>query len=157
MTTIAIYPGTFDPVTYGHMDLVERALGLFDKVIIAVAANANKKPLFSLTERVALAQKVFAAQKNVEVYGFETLLLDFVKKHRAKIILRGLRAVADFDYEFQLASMNRFLDARIESLFLMPSEKYMYISSSLVREIASLGGDISGFVPEVVVQALRQR
>jgi pantetheine-phosphate adenylyltransferase len=155
MKNIAVYAGTFDPVTFGHVDLLERAAHIFDHVIVAVAVNKNKKPLFTLEERVMLASKALSNLKNVEVKGFDSLLLDFAKQHNANIILRGLRAVADFDYEFQLASMNRYMNQKIETMFMMPAEKYMYIASSLVREIASLGGDVSGFVPAVVVEALR--
>lgn len=157
MKNIAVYAGTFDPITYGHIDLVERAALIFDEVIVAVADNKNKKPLFSLGERVALTSEALKKHDNVEVLGFDSLLLEFAKKHGANVILRGLRAVADFDYEFQLASMNRFLNPKIESMFLMPGEKYMYISASLVREIASLKGDVSGFVPPFVVEALKEK
>jgi pantetheine-phosphate adenylyltransferase len=157
MKNIAVYAGTFDPITYGHVDVVERAARLFDRVIVAIAASPNKTPLFSLEERVHLATDVLAIYSNVEVLGFSTLLLDFAKQHHANVILRGLRTVTDFDYEFQLASMNRYLNPNIESMFLMPSEKYMTISSSLVREIAALQGDVTGFVPAPVVQALRRK
>lgn len=155
MKNIAVYAGTFDPITFGHVDLLERASRIFDRVIVAVAVNKNKKPLFSLEERVVLATKALSNLKNIEVQGFDSLLLDFAKQHNANVILRGLRAVADFDYEFQLASMNRYMNQNIETMFMMPAEKYMYISSSLVREIAALGGDVSGFVPPAVVDALR--
>lgn len=154
---IAVYPGTFDPITFGHIDLIERASRIFDQVIVAIAANPNKKPLFSLKERQNLAAESLTHYKNVKIEGFDSLLLDFVKKENARVILRGLRAVADFDYEFQLASMNRFLNPDIESLFLMPAEKYMYISASLVREIALLKGDVKGFVPEHVAKALYEK
>jgi pantetheine-phosphate adenylyltransferase len=157
MKNIAVYAGTFDPITFGHMDVVERAARLFDQVIIGIARSPNKKPLFTLEERVELAALILSKYDNVVVKGFDCLLLDFAKQHDANVMLRGLRAVADFDYEFQLASMNRFLNSEIESLFLMPSEKYMYISSSLVREIAALGGDVTGFVPSAVVDALRRK
>ena len=157
MMNVAVYAGTFDPFTYGHVDLIERAARIFDRLIVAIASNQNKNPLFSLEERVALGAQVLVNQPNVEVLGFDSLLLDFVKQHGANVILRGLRTVTDFDYEFQLASMNRFLNSDIESLFLMPAEKYMYVSSSLVREIASLGGDVAGFVPPVVMTALHKK
>lgn len=155
--TIAVYPGTFDPITYGHMDIIARAAKIFDQVIVAIAASPNKKPLFSLVERQALAKQALDGHQNVSVEGFDSLLLDFVKKSKAQVILRGLRAVADFDYEFQMAAMNRFLDPAIENIFLMPAEKYLYISASLVREIAFYKGDISGFVPEHVAKALYEK
>ncbi|HSW70979.1 MAG TPA: pantetheine-phosphate adenylyltransferase [Gammaproteobacteria bacterium] len=154
---IAVYPGTFDPITFGHIDLLDRASRIFDQVIVGIAANPDKKPLFSIAERKDLAAESLKAYKNIKIEGFDSLLLDFVKKVNASIILRGLRAVADFDYEFQLASMNRFLNPNIESLFLMPAEKYMYISASLVREIATLKGEVSGFVPEHVARALYKK
>lgn len=157
MKNIAVYAGTFDPITYGHVDLIERASPLFSEVIVGIAASSSKKPLFTLEERVALTTKVLAQYPNVKVFGFQSLLLDFAREHGANVILRGLRAVADFDYEFQLASMNRFMNPKIESMFLMPAEKYMYISSSLVREIAALNGDFSGFVPELVATALKNK
>lgn len=157
MKNVAIYPGTFDPITNGHIDLIERASRIFDRVIVSVAVNANKKPLFSLDERVALAKQVLTHYTNVNVVGFESLLTDFANAQGAKIILRGLRAVSDFDYEFQLAGMNRYLAPTIESMFLMPSEKYTYISSKLVREIATLGGEVDRFVPELVAAALYKK
>src|SRR3990167_3470518 len=157
MKNIAVYPGTFDPITYGHVDLVERAARIFDKVIVAIAANHVKKPMLALSDRVAMTGQILAKQANVEVHGFDSLLLEFARQHEANVILRGLRAVADFDYEFQLASMNRHLNPAIESMFLMPAEKYMYVSSSMVREIAALGGDVSGFVPPVVAQVLKEK
>lgn len=155
--TVAIYPGTFDPITNGHSDLVDRASRLFDKVIVAIAANSSKTPFFSLDERIAFAQSALSGFDNVEVRGFDTLLVNFARDCGANVVLRGLRAVSDFEYEFQLANMNRNLDPEIETLFLTPSEKFSYISSSLVREIASLGGDVSGFVPENVGAALNAR
>jgi len=154
MNLIAIYPGTFDPVTHGHTDLVQRATRLFDKVIVAVAANPTKKPYFPLETRVALARRVLADFPNVEVCGFDTLLADYAAARGAQVILRGLRAVSDFEHEFQLAGMNRRLAPQVETLFLTPAEQYAYISSSLVREIAVLGGDVSAFVHEEVRKAL---
>jgi pantetheine-phosphate adenylyltransferase len=157
MKRIALYPGTFDPVTNGHSDLIQRAAKLFDKVIVAVAANPNKKSFFSLDERVNLAQRVLRAHRNVEVKGFDVLLVKFARQQKASVILRGLRAVSDFEYEFQLATMNRRLAPRIETMFLTPAEQYAYISSSLVREIAALGGDVAPFVHPKVEAALRGR
>lgn len=157
MKNTAVYAGTLDPITLGHVDVIHRAAKIFDQVIVAIAASPNKKPLFSLEERVGLAKEVVSHHHNVVVHGFDGLLLDFAKAHQANVMLRGLRAVADFDYEFQLASMNRFLSPDIESMFLMPAEKFMYISSSLVREIASLKGDVSGFVAPVVASALKKK
>ena len=151
---IGLYPGTFDPITNGHIDLVERAARIFDRIIVAVAMNPSKHTAFNADERVQLAADVLAQLDNVEVYSFDTLLVDFVQKHQAGIILRGLRAVSDFEYEFQLAGMNRHLAPDIETMFLTPAEQYAYISSSLVREIASLGGDVTPFVHRSVVTAL---
>ena len=149
-----IYPGTFDPITKGHMDLVERAARLFDQIVIAVAESPKKKPMFDLAERVRLAEEVTAHLDNVEVTGFNSLLADFLVEQKAKVILRGLRAVSDFEYEFQMANMNRVLAPQVESLFLTPAEQYSYISSTLVREISSLGGDVSKFVAPCVQEAL---
>lgn len=157
MKNIAIYPGTFDPITRGHSDLVHRSAHLFDKVIVALAANPSKKPVFSLDERLELTRTVLAGYDNVEICGFEGLLVDFAHQKGANIIIRGLRAVSDFEYEFQLAGMNRKLAGDIETLFLTPSEQYTYISSSLVREIASLGGDVSPFVHEKIVAELTRK
>ncbi len=157
MDNIAIYPGTFDPITNGHYDLVRRAAKLFDKVIVAIANSSSKKPIFGIDERVSLTTSVLQDINNVEVCGFDSLLIDFAKQKNANIILRGLRAVSDFEYEFQLASMNRHLSAEIETLFLTPAEEYSYISSSLVREVASLGGDVSPFVHQKVVAAINNR
>ncbi|MCL6414179.1 pantetheine-phosphate adenylyltransferase [Aestuariirhabdus sp. Z084] len=156
MNTV-IYPGTFDPITYGHGDLVNRAARLFDKVVIAVADNPKKKPLFDLNDRIQLAEAVTDHLDNVEVVGFDNLLAEFVMQRNANAILRGLRAVSDFEYEFQLANMNRVLAPSVESLFLTPAEQFSYISSTLVREIASLGGDVSKFVHPVVESALKER
>ena len=160
MKITAIYPGTFDPITNGHSDLVQRASRIFDRVILAVATggqSGSKEPVFSVGERVSLAKNVLTGMDNVEVIQFDGLLVDFVQKQSAQVILRGLRAVSDFEYEFQLASMNRHLNEKIETLFLTPAEQYSYISSSLVREIAALGGDVSPFVHEEVATALNNR
>ena len=154
MTTTAIYPGTFDPITNGHVDLIHRASKLFDKVIVAIAINPGKAPTFSLAERVDLAEQTLTELDNVEVCGFEGLLVDVAKQKKADVILRGLRAVSDFEHEFQLASMNRKMEPDVETLFLTPAEQFSYISSSLVREIAALGGDVSDFVAPCVSQAL---
>ncbi len=150
-----VYPGTFDPMTNGHLDLVERAARLFDHVIVAIAASEKKKPLFPLEQRVALAQQSLSHLPNVEVKGFSKLLAFFCQEQKANVLLRGLRAVSDFEYEFQLANMNRNLDKTIETVFLTPSEHLSFISSSLVREISSLGGDVSPFVPKAVLAALQ--
>ena len=157
MKKIAVYPGTFDPITKGHVDIVQRATRLFDRVIVAIAASSKKQPVFSLEERVDMATQVLRAHPNVSVIGFGSLLAEFVEQHDAQVILRGLRAVSDFDYEFQLAGMYQRLAPNIESLFLMPAQDYTYISSSFVREIASLGGDVSAFVPDLVVDALKKK
>lgn len=154
---IAVYPGTFDPITLGHVDLIERAGRIFDRIIVAIAANIGKNPFFSLNERIALAAEALKKYNNVEVLGFEELLINFMRKHDANIILRGMRVVSDFDYEFQLAGMNRHLASDIESIFLMPAESYTYISSSFVREIAFLKGDVSQFVPKNVTAALKEK
>lgn len=157
MNEIAVYAGTFDPITFGHIDLIERAARLYKKVIVAIAASPSKKPLFSLKERIDLATTALTTYQNVSILGFNTLLIDFVQQQQAGVILRGLRAVADYDYEFQLASMNRFMAPKIETVFLMPSEKYMYLSASMVREIALLNGEVAGFVPKHVVDALNKK
>ncbi|MGD8842063.1 MAG: pantetheine-phosphate adenylyltransferase [Gammaproteobacteria bacterium] len=154
---IAVYPGTFDPITNGHTDLVARASLRFEKVIVAIHASASKQPAFGWEERVELARTVLAGYDNVVVQGFAGLLVDFVREHRAGVILRGLRAVSDFEYEFQLASMNRQLAPEIETLFMTPDEHFAYVSSSLVREIAGLGGDVTPFVHEEVVAAFGRR
>jgi pantetheine-phosphate adenylyltransferase len=152
-----IYPGTFDPITNGHTDLVERACRQFDTVVVAIASSRRKGPLFTLEERVDLVKKVLAHVPNVEVVGFDILLVEFVKQQKAQAILRGLRAVSDFEYEFQLANMNRAIEPNIESLFLTPSDHLSYISSSLVKEIGSLGGDISKFVHPLVAEAMARK
>ena len=154
MSRIAIYPGTFDPITNGHADLVQRAAVCFDRVVIAVAGSTGKAARFSLEERVGLAREVLGGVANVEIVSFDGLLVEFARKRGARVILRGLRAVSDFEYEFQLASMNRKLAPGIETMFLTPDEGYTFISSSLVREIAALGGDVGRFVHPAVEAAL---
>ena len=151
----AVYPGTFDPITNGHIDLIDRAAPLFERVIIGVAESPGKGPALPLAQRVALARDAVARHPHVEVRGFDGLLAHFVKEVGGGVLLRGLRAVSDFEYEFQLASMNRHLIPEVETLFLTPAEQYGFISSSLVREIARLGGDVSGFVPPAVTAALK--
>ena len=150
MKTIAIYPGSFDPITNGHVDLIHRACKLFDKVIIAIAQNANKNSFLSIDQRVKVVETAIEPLTNTRVLSFDSLLVDFAREHNAQIIIRGLRAVSDFDYEFQLSGMNKRLNPAIETLFMTPSEEFANISSSLVREILFLGGDISQFVPESV-------
>lgn len=157
MKVTAIYPGTFDPITNGHSDLIARASKLFDRVFVAVAVNRGKTPLFTTEERVEMAASVVSCFNNVEVLGFDCLLVDCAKQCGANVVLRGLRAVSDFEYEFQLAGMNRRLDPDIETMFLTPSEQYAFISSTIIREIARLGGDASDFVPEVVRDALGEK
>lgn len=157
MTKTAIYPGTFDPITNGHTDLIQRASKLFDKVIVAVAAHSAKNPAFSLDERIQLAETVLDGIDGVEICGFDILLVNFAQQKNAQVILRGLRAVSDFEYEFQLTGMNRKLAPQLETMFLMPAEQYTYISSSLVKEVARLSGDVSGFVHEDVHNALKHK
>ena len=154
---VAVYPGTFDPITNGHIDLVSRAARLFDRLVVAIADSHSKGPCFTLEERLDMARKALQDIPNVEVLGFSTLLATFVNEIEAGVILRGLRAVSDFEYEFQLASMNRHLIPEAETMFLTPAEQYSFISSSLVREIARLGGDVSGFVHPIVQQAFAER
>ncbi|WP_312454942.1 pantetheine-phosphate adenylyltransferase [Pseudescherichia sp.] len=153
----AIYPGTFDPVTNGHINIITRAAGMFDRVIMAIAASPSKKPLFSLDERVALAQEATAHLENVEVIGFSDLMASFARDQQATILIRGLRAVADFEYETQLAHMNRHLMPELESVFLMPAKEWSFISSSLVKEVARHQGDVADFLPPNVHQALLQK
>lgn len=154
MTTKAIYPGTFDPITNGHVDIITRAACMFDKVIMAIAASPGKKPLFSLDERVDMARQATAHLTNVEVVGFSDLMANFARDQQANILIRGLRAVADFEYEMQLAQMNRHLMPDLESVFLMPSKEWSFISSSLVKEVARHHGDVTHFLPAQVHQAL---
>jgi pantetheine-phosphate adenylyltransferase len=153
---IAVYPGTFDPITMGHEDIVRRAANLFDQVIVAVAGSTSKKTLFSLQERVALAESVFHGD-NIRVVGFDGLLMQFVQAQGAQMVIRGLRAASDFEYEFQLAGMNRKLYPKLETLFMTPAEEFMFISSSLVREVARLGGDVNQFVSPGVEVAIKQK
>ncbi|MBT8064586.1 MAG: pantetheine-phosphate adenylyltransferase [Xanthomonadales bacterium] len=153
----AVYPGTFDPITNGHTDLVSRAARVFEKVVIGIAESPHKKPLFSLEERISLTRNQLSHLGNVEVVGFSNLLVEFVQQLGATVIVRGLRAVSDFEYEFQLASMNRHLAPKVETLFLTPDEDYGFISSTLVKEIARLNGDVSEFVAEEVQRAMQQR
>lgn len=152
-----VFPGTFDPITNGHIDLIERASALFTSVIVAVAQNYRKGPLFDLTERVEMAKQALSYLSNVTVLGFDILLVEFVKREGASAIIRGLRAISDFEYEFQLANMNRRLRPEVETLFLTPSEQYAFISSTLVNEIAAFKGDISAFVPEMVAKKLQEK
>jgi pantetheine-phosphate adenylyltransferase len=155
--TRAVYPGTFDPITNGHEDLIQRASRLFHEVVVGVAHSQAKRPFFSLDERVVLAREVLAPYSNVSVMGFTGLLSEFVKEQSASVILRGLRAVSDFEYEFQLAGMNRRLAPGVETLFLTPSDKYLFLSATIVREIAVLGGDIAAFVHPLTVQRMREK
>lgn len=155
--SVVVYPGTFDPFTRGHEDLVRRASRIFDEIIVAVARSRNKNPLFGLEERVEIAREVLRRFPNVEVVGFDGLLIDFMRQRGARILLRGLRAVSDFEYEFQMAGMNRKLFPDIETVFLTPADEYMFISATMVREIARLGGDVRGFVHPVVAERLAHR
>jgi pantetheine-phosphate adenylyltransferase len=155
--TRAIYPGTFDPVTRGHEDLVRRAAVVFDTMIVAVAESRGKQPFFTLAERVEMAQQVFAPYKNVQVRGFSGLLMEFVRENQSRIIVRGLRAVSDFEYEFQMAGMNRNLHPDVETLFMTPAEQYQFISATMVREIATLGGDVSPFVNPLILPRIKER
>ena len=157
MKIIALFPGTFDPITNGHTDLIRRAARLFEQVVVAIAANPEKQPLFSLQERIDLARAILADIKGVSVEGFDSLLIDRVRRHGARVILRGLRAVSDFEYEFQMAGMNKRLGPEIETVFLPASERDTFISASLVKEIATLGGDVSEFVGPDVARALSEK
>lgn len=157
MSTKAIYPGTFDPVTLGHLDIVTRAAQMFDHIVLAIAASPGKKPMFSLDERVELARLVVSHLPNVEVTGFSDLMANFAKAQQASVLVRGLRAVSDFEYELQLAHMNRHLLPTLESVFLMPSEGFSFVSSSLVKEVARHGGDVTAFLPAEVHQALMEK
>jgi len=151
---VAIYPGTFDPITYGHIDVVRRAMELFSRVVVLVARNSTKTPLFSDDERIAMIREVFRRERGVEVDGFDGLLVEYAKRRKAKVIVRGLRAVSDFEYEFQMALTNRKLAKTIDTVFLVPHERYTYLNSTIVREVARLGGDVSDFVPPTVRKRL---
>jgi pantetheine-phosphate adenylyltransferase len=157
MQDMVIYPGTFDPITLGHEDLVRRAARLFDRVLVGIAGSQSKRPIFTLEERVDMAKTVLAVYPNVEVVGFSGLLMKFIREQKARVILRGLRAVSDFEFEFQMAGMNRYMHPDVETLFLTPSEQFMFISASIVREIGSLGGDVSQFVQPLIAQRLREK
>ncbi len=157
MNRHAVYPGTFDPITNGHQDLVRRAASIFQRVFVAIAANPNKAPMFSLDERVDMARRVLADLPNVEVVGYSGLTVEFARKQGARVIVRGLRAVSDFEFEFQLANMSRHLERDIETVFLTPQEQFTFISSTLVREIAVLGGNVSEFVHPIVEEELKKR
>jgi pantetheine-phosphate adenylyltransferase len=153
----AIYPGTFDPVTYGHIDLIKRAQEIFSEVIVAVALNPHKKPLFSLKERLEMLKRATADLKGIEIVGFDGLVVDFARKNKAKVLIRGLRMISDFEYEFQMALTNRKLAPDIETTFLMPQESYSYLSAKLLKEAASLGADLNSFVPDFVEKALKAK
>jgi len=154
---VAVYPGSFDPPTNGHVDIIERGAKLFDRIVVAVLTNADKKALFDTVERVSMLREIFSGHPNVEVDTFGGLLIEYARRRRANVIVRGLRAVSDFEYEMQMALMNRHLSADIETVFMMPAEQYTYVSSRLVKEVAALGGSITGLVPPVVESRLRDR
>jgi len=157
MSTLAVYPGSFDPLTNGHVDIITRGARLFDRIVVAILVNAEKSPLFSMAERVEIARTVFKNHPNVEIDTFEGLLVDYVARRKANVIVRGLRAVSDFEYEFQMALMNRELASTIETVFMMPAVQYSYISSRLIKEVFSLGGRVHGLVPELVEARLRDK
>jgi pantetheine-phosphate adenylyltransferase len=154
---LAVYPGSFDPLTNGHVDIIERGTHLFDKIVVAILVNVDKSPLFSMQERVDIVREVFKGRPNVEVDTFDGLLVDYVAKRNADVIVRGLRALSDFETEFQMALMNRRLNPDIETVFMMPAEQYTYISSRLIKEVFSLGGQVRGLVPEIVERRLREK
>jgi pantetheine-phosphate adenylyltransferase len=157
MSTLAVYPGSFDPLTNGHVDIISRGARLFDRIIVAILVNAEKAPLFTMSERVEIARSVFKNQPNVEVDTFEGLLVDYVERRKAHVIVRGLRAVSDFEFEFQMALMNQRLKPKIDTVFMMPAEQYTYISSRLIKEVFSLGGRVHGLVPDMVEARLRDK
>jgi pantetheine-phosphate adenylyltransferase len=155
--TLAIYPGSFDPITMGHVDIIQRGSRLFDRSVIAILINADKSPLFSVHERVDIAREVFADRSNVDVDTFDGLLVDYARRRQANVIVRGLRAVSDFEYEMQMALMNRRLNHEVETVFMMPAEPYTYVSSRLVKEVVALGGSVKGIVPDIVERRLREK
>ena len=157
MSTLAVYPGSFDPLTNGHVDIITRGARLFDRIIVAVLVNAEKAPLFTVAERVEIARAVFKGRANVEVDTFDGLLVDYVERRSAQVIVRGLRAISDFEFEFQMALMNQRLNSKIETVFMMPAEQYTYISSRLIKEVFSLGGRVHGLVPDMVEKRLREK
>jgi pantetheine-phosphate adenylyltransferase len=157
VSTLAVYPGSFDPLTNGHVDIIARGARLFDRIVVAILVNAEKQPLFSMDERVEIARSVFTDHANVEVDTFEGLLVDYMERRRAQVVVRGLRAISDFEFEFQMALMNQRLAPRIETVFMMPAEQYTYISSRLIKEVFALGGRVHGLVPELVEQRLREK
>jgi len=157
MSTLAVYPGSFDPLTNGHVDIIERGARLFDRIIVAIAVNAEKSPMFTMAERVEIARAVFTNHPNVEVDTFEGLLVNYVERRRANVIVRGLRAVSDFEYEMQMALMNRELAGTLETVFMMPAAQYSFISSRLIKEVFALGGKVHGLVPELVEKRLREK
>ena len=157
MSTLAVYPGSFDPLTNGHVDIISRGVRLFDRIIVAILVNAEKAPLFSMDERVEITRAVFRDHPNVEVDTFDGLLVDYVERRRAQAIVRGLRAVSDFEFEFQMALMNQRLNPNIQTVFMMPAEQYTYISSRLIKEVFALGGRVHGLVPDMVEARLRQK
>jgi pantetheine-phosphate adenylyltransferase len=155
MSTLAVYPGSFDPLTNGHVDIITRGARLFDRIVVAILVNAEKSPLFTMAERVEIARHVFREHQNVEIDTFEGLLVDYVERRGANVIVRGLRAISDFEFEFQMALMNQRLNGRIDTIFMMPAEQYTYISSRMIKEVFSLGGRVSGLVPDTVEERLR--
>ena len=157
LSTLAVYPGSFDPLTNGHVDIILRGARLFDRIVVAILVNAEKAPLFSMDERVEITRAVFADHPNVEVDTFDGLLVDYVERRKAQVIVRGLRAVSDFEFEFQMALMNQRLSPKIDTVFMMPAEQYTYISSRLIKEVFSLGGRVHGLVPELVEARLREK